>query len=424
MIRNGTSRVRIGVATAVGIAAVLSGVPAAAADTASDGLWYFDVLNVQDAHDAGFTGDGVTVAVLDSSIYPDIATLRGTDLRVQESPECYLEGAPLPVESDDVGLAYHGTNVVSMIIGTGAGDDGQVGLKGVAPEATVLYYRVGDSEDLTCEDADGVEVHRVGEAINDAVTAGADIISMSITFGFDQSVYDAVLRALQQGVIIVSAISNFTEAADFGHWSSMINGAVNVQAIDSTGTIPTHSDPDGVEVPNADASTDVAAPGVDILVQGSPAEGWSRQGLASGTSLATPIVAGFLAVASQKYPEATSNRLIQSLIHNTGVEDHELTFDENHEIGYGIVSLTHLLRVDPAQYPDTNPLLTEDGDPPQWAVIEDPEVPVGSTPDHAEPASGSLILWLVVGGAGFVVLVAIVVTIVVLARRRARSRGN
>jgi subtilisin family serine protease len=404
-------------------AVVTAVVPAASAsaDVASDGLWYFDVLKVQAAHDAGFTGEGVTIAVIDSVINPDIATLRGTDLQVQESPECTIDGEPVPVVSDDISLAHHGTNVTSMIIGTGAGDDGQAGVKGVAPGATVLYYRNGTREDF-CDGPDGEESSvAIGEAIDDAVTAGADIISMSLGFSYEEGLYDAVVRAQREGVILVTALSNQGDNPG-PRWSSELNGAVNVQAIDRTGALNTH-DEDGVQVPNSDPVVDVAAPGVDILAQGDEGRGWSEQVLLSGTSLATPIVAGFLAVTSQKYPDATPNQLIQSLIHNTGVEDHELMYTEN-DIGYGIVSLTHLLRKDPAQYPDVNPLLVEGGDP----SIED--IAAGSEevgePGDASPAptAGPTAQLLVLGGVALLLIVGVVLTLVLVRRRRARGAAG
>jgi hypothetical protein len=62
----------------------------------------------------------------------------------------------------------------------------------------------------------------------------------------------------------------------------------------------------------------------------------------------------------QKYPTATGNQLIQSLIVNTTAKDHPLSFDST-GYGYGPASLSHLLRVDPTQYPDINPLLNKPG---------------------------------------------------------------
>ncbi|MDQ1129587.1 subtilisin family serine protease [Microbacterium sp. SORGH_AS 888] len=101
-----------------------------------------------------------------------------------------------------------------------------------------------------------------------------------------------------------------------------------------------------------------AAAGINIISNSSTS--WDSPVLSSGTSLATPIVAGMLALAAQKYPNATGNQLIQSLIHNTGRDDHPLAYNPTDGLGYGAASLTRLLSVDPSQYPDENPLLNKD----------------------------------------------------------------
>jgi subtilisin family serine protease len=172
-------------------------------------------------------------------------------------------------------------------------------------------------------------------------------------------------------------------------------------------------------VPNTDRDVDVAAPGVGILNQGTAEEGWAGQILGNGTSFATPIVAGFLAVTAQKYPDATSNQLIQSLIHNTGVDDHELTYDSAQLYGYGVVSLTHLLRVDPTTYPDVNPLLEPDGEPNAEEIAA---ALAEATPQPTTPPTEGTPSWLPVligiGVGGAVLVVAVALLIAVLLRRR------
>ena len=420
---------RISLAVVAGGVVVALATPPAWADAASEGLWYFDVLNVQAAHDAGFTGEGVTIAVIDTQINPDVATLQSTDLRVEEGPDCHVDGVPAPTVTTDVAAADHATNVVSLIVGTGVGDGGQVGVKGVAPDATVLFYRVGVGENVTCEDANGDEYRgAAGEAIDAAVAAGAGIISMSLGFNADAENVDAVIRAQHQGVILVSALSNQEEVTDFEPWSTGMNGGVSVQAIDRTGVVQT-SDASGEEEPLTDISVDVAAPGVDILYQYGTGSDWSQQVLSQGTSFATPIVAGFLAVTSQKYPEATGNQLIQSLIHNTGVEDHELYYDPEGRIGYGVVSLTHLLRVDPTQYPDANPLLEDVGipSPEQVAagVYDLTTVPTEQPGDPGPTPSTIPWMWVVILGiVTLLIIVAAVIAVVFVARRGARTTNT
>jgi subtilisin family serine protease len=63
--------------------------------------------------------------------------------------------------------------------------------------------------------------------------------------------------------------------------------------------------------------------------------------IGDGTSYATPIIAGLLAMVKRKYPVATGNQLIQTLIRNTGTGNHSPARDAEGEVGYGLVSLDH-----------------------------------------------------------------------------------
>ena len=78
---------------------------------------------------------------------------------------------------------------------------------------------------------------------------------------------------------------------------------------------------------------------------------------ANGTSVSAPIVAGFLALARQKWPEATSNQLLQLLIHTTVNPDGGW----NQYTGYGVASPATMMNTDPSQYPDVNPLADKGG---------------------------------------------------------------
>ena len=72
----------------------------------------------------------------------------------------------------------------------------------------------------------------------------------------------------------------------------------------------------------------------------------------SGTSVSAPIVAGVLALARQKWPNATSNQLLQLLV-KTGLNpDHTW----NQYTGYGGIDPGAMLKTDPTTLPDVNPL--------------------------------------------------------------------
>jgi len=218
--------------------------------------------------------------------------------------------------------------------------------------------------------------------------------------------------------VIVASLSNDT--ATNSQFPGQSNGVVSVQAIDSTGKIQSTRG-----VPNVNPLTDVAAPGVGILAQGNLLdEAWEQTDIINGTSTATPIVAGFLALVKQKYPKATGNQLIQTLIHNTGRSDHPLGIDPAHETGYGVASVTHMLKVDPTQYPDVNPLIsTSPGQSPTAAQIAGTASGTASAvPNRTEsPVPVWLQLGLIVGGVlALIVILAIVLTIVLVTRSRRR----
>ncbi|WP_026037744.1 S8 family serine peptidase [Salinibacterium sp. PAMC 21357] len=178
-------------ATVVASTLLLSGaLPSSAQE---DGFWYFDQLGIGEVHASGLTGEGITIAVMDSPINTDIPTLRDANVTVIEPSLCFDEAAQdfyPAVSTDRSGVldAIHGTNVVSMISGTGDGYPGQTGIKGVAPDAEVLYYVVNvtdvtsDGDSIVCGDPDvgySVSDNRLGVAMEAAMDAGADIISVS-----------------------------------------------------------------------------------------------------------------------------------------------------------------------------------------------------------------------------------------------------
>lgn len=81
-----------------------------------------------------------------------------------------------------------------------------------------------------------------------------------------------------------------------------------------------------------------------------------------GTSTAAANLSAYLALVMQRWPDATGNQILQSLIRNTkGNASGGPKLDPEHKRGFGIVDPGKLLSVDPTRYPDVNPLL-------EWAV--------------------------------------------------------
>ena len=66
-----------------------------------------------------------------------------------------------------------------------------------------------------------------------------------------------------------------------------------------------------------------------------------------------PLIAGFLALAKQKWPNATNNQLLQ-LLTKTALNNEG---QWNKYTGYGVADLGAMMNTDPSQYPDENPLM-------------------------------------------------------------------
>ncbi len=367
--RGGSARVLVGL-MATGLAVVVLG-GAAVADpmnptTPEDGLWYYYQLHLDEIHTSGITGEGVTIAILDTPINLDVPTLQGANIELQGSFCGDPSGAPRPGTSTDWEVASHGTEITSLVVGTGAGYPGGIGVQGVAPGARVLYYPVylsgtfGSEEEVCYDEETGAPWHGnevVALSIEDAVANGADIISMSFGGDGDDSLEAAIATALRHDVIIVASLGNNSVVPGgpitYDSPPGTLNGVVSVLSGASDGSLQIVG---GFDIPNTSPYVDVVGPGVNLLEQrGSTGLAWTEQIFSSGTSFATPIVAAEIALAMQQYPDATPNQILQSMIHNTGTAPHDLALDP--DIGYGTVVPRTLLAADPTQYEDVNPFI-------------------------------------------------------------------
>ncbi|MEE1295803.1 MAG: S8 family serine peptidase [Bifidobacterium sp.] len=372
----------VSAACAMVVAMMMAMAPSASAAD-RDMFWYVNQTGVRDAWNAGINGEGVTVAVLDDPVvedYPgfsagnieprmliaDGETQCATDLgdnsiSLSKDQPAFKAGATRGI------VVNHGTEVAALVAGNGQGYDGQPGIQGVAPGAKVLAYvegisssgAVGGSSSYKCLDSNG-HSPQVGDLIRDAVDSGARVVSMSFVDNevADASVADFVY-ALAHGVILVSARDNVdTPGADdlVGEptKNNYFPGAVTVNSIDSEGALAYTSD-------TKDGNVSILAPGsgvagylmtTDRKMDDNPPQG--------GTSAAAAILNGYLALVMQKWPKATGNQVLQSLVRNTKENTTgEATLDEAHKRGFGTADLAKLLATDPTRYPDINPLLEQ-----------------------------------------------------------------
>ena len=322
---------------ASGCALALAGTALAATPTRADDRQitaadqaYFSYYHLDAARAKGYTGKGVTIAIIDGKVDTSVPELAGANV-VDKSP-CAINGSN---ES-----ASHGTGVASLLVSRNYG---------IVPDATLLAYQSIDSTSYAGKDCPmkaGTLPTDLSSLVNQAINDGASIVNFSASSSMHRADLKwAIARAMSQGVIITASVGNGGADENESHLSRW-SGVVGVSAIDDKGKFASYSSwGQGV------TTAAVGGPFVERLISD------GKIGTTQGTSYSAPIVAGALAQARAKWPNATANQLLQLLV-NTAV-GHENGW--NQYGGYGAANLGGMLNTDPSQYPDENPLADKGG---------------------------------------------------------------
>ncbi|MFF1708861.1 S8 family serine peptidase [Streptomyces sp. NPDC058268] len=243
---------------------------------------------------AGFDGKGVKVAVLDTGV-----DATHVDLKDQVVGEKNF--TPAEDAKDHYG---HGTHVASIAAGTGAKSGGK--LKGVAPGAKLLNGKVLD-------DGGSGEDSGIIAGMEWAAEQGADIVNLSLgggdTPGVDPLEAEVNKLSSDKGILFAIAAGNDGEPASVGSPGSA-DAALTVGAVDGDDKLADFSS-QGPRVGDGAIKPDVTAPGVDITAAAAPGSvidkevGQEPDGYLtiSGTSMATPHVAGAAALLKQQHPD-------------------------------------------------------------------------------------------------------------------------
>jgi subtilisin family serine protease len=246
---------------------------------------------------AGYDGKGVKIAVLDTGIdatHPDLKDQVIAAKNFSTSPDA----------TDKFG---HGTHVASIAAGTGAKSNGKY--KGVAPGAKLLNGKVL-SDDGFGDDS------QILAGMEWAAEQGADVVNLSLGGGDTPEIdpLEAEVNKLSQTKGILFAIAAGNDG-DFGEQTVGSPGsaaaALTVGAVDDNDKLASFSS----RGPGLDGQIkpDVTAPGVDITAAAAPGSvidkevGEKPPGYLtiSGTSMATPHVAGAAAILKQEHPDWT-----------------------------------------------------------------------------------------------------------------------
>ncbi|MEV4655933.1 S8 family serine peptidase [Micromonospora sp. NPDC049301] len=252
---------------------------------------------------AGWTGTGVKVGVIDTGVdqtHPDLAGQVAAAENFTADPDAL----------DRVG---HGTHVASTIAGSAAASQGRY--KGVAPGATLYSAKV-------CA-MDGCPESAILAGMTWAAQQGVKVANMSLG-GPDTPGTDPIEAALadlthRYGMLFVVAAGN----SGLGGESTVnspggVAEALTVGAVTKTGELADFSS----RGPSASGGIkpDITAPGVDILAARSSTSDLEPVGenpqyaMLSGTSMATPHVAGAAAILAQQHPDWSPERIKSTLM--------------------------------------------------------------------------------------------------------------
>lgn len=261
--------------------------------------WSLERIEAHKSHTKSGDGEGsvdIDIYVIDGPIdHPEIDVVE----RVSFLPADVTPAMPL-----------HGTHVAGII----AADDDSEGLVGVAPGARIHSLEVLDAAGATTLSTllDAVEfvTARKEAEPNRPIVAN---MSIGVDLGTTalNALDEAVERAVEAGVVFVVSAGN--GAADAATYSpAHAPGALVVGASDPYDNFAETFSNFGAEV-------DLFAPGVDVL---STADG-DRYALLSGTSMATPHVAGAAALYLSERPDASPAAVVEALRHKAKKIHHE-----------------------------------------------------------------------------------------------------
>ncbi|OLF05207.1 hypothetical protein BLA60_37245 [Actinophytocola xinjiangensis] len=277
------------------------------------------LIGAPQAWAAGLDGTGATVAVLDTGVdaaHPDLAG------KIAASAS-FIPGEEV---ADGHG---HGTHVASTVAGIGAA-------KGVAPGASLVIGKV---------------LSNAGEGADSSVIAGmewaatemdADVVSMSLgadpTDGTDPLAMAVESLSASSGALFVIAAGNTGPGKETVSTPGTADSALTVAATSKTDTLADFSSR-GPRTGDGALKPDLAAPGVDVVAAraagtalGTPVD--DRYTSASGTSMATPHVAGAAAILAQAHPDWSGQRIKAALMSTAKDTGHTV-----YETGAGRVDL-------------------------------------------------------------------------------------
>lgn len=288
---------------------------------------HLSAIGAETAYARGYTGQGVTIAVLDTGISPHVSlagksgwtnggSFTGDD--IQDNLTDHLDAEVTGGVSDG-----HGTGVAELAVGLPVAG----AATGVAPGASLLDVRVCDRFGR-CRGIDVLKgVCYALETLTDPAELPSHLslgrLVLNLSFGGSQdsgAVRDALRYAISEGALVVAAGGNEGAAGlpevirNRAHFPAASQGESMNDGLVAVGAL--RMAPETGRWQHADFSTagqyiDIAAPGTDLRT--ASALDRSVYSARAGTSFAAPLVSGALAILRQAHPTWSSVQIEAAL---------------------------------------------------------------------------------------------------------------
>lgn len=281
--------------------------------------YYLNQINVFDSWDLVSKDTSIIVAIVDTGVdylHPDLAANiysnpgeTGLDKDGKDKSKNGIDddnngfiddwhGWDFKSSKDSIGQdnnpmagASHGTHVAGIV---GAVSNNKIGISGTSIKAKILAVKIGS--DLV----DDRSVYNEYDGVAYAALAGAKVMNCSWgTSGYSKSEQEVISKVVSMGCVVVAAAGN--DGKYLAYYPATYNGVMSVAAVNNRDERASFS--------NFYSAVDLCAPGVDIM----STLPFGEYGNLSGTSMASPVATGAIALIAQKFPNYTPEQLIEQL---------------------------------------------------------------------------------------------------------------
>jgi subtilisin len=274
--------------------------------------WGADMVKAPSSWANGYTGKGVVVAVLDTGVdynHQDLKNNIWTNSKeiggngIDDDGDGYVDdvyGWNFADNNNNTTDTYgHGTHVA----GTIAGENNNFGVTGIAYDAKIMPVKVLGNDGSGTYSA-------IAQGIRYAVDRGANVINLSLGGDYPNSTLESAIEyADSKNVTVVMAAGNNGDPAPAYPARYANKHGIAVGAVDRNKNMASYSDRAG-----SDTISYVTAPGSSIY---STVPG-DKYATYSGTSMASPHVAGVVGLMLSANPNLTSAQIRQMITETAG----------------------------------------------------------------------------------------------------------